>query len=268
MARPTPIAPQSNASNGWRTSLAPPWRAQRAPSGGDTQRLCQPLPSTRSLALPPPPPPPRPFAPFLKTPTAQVANAVYVVALAHLVRRPGDAAGALATADGWLKGGSHDGALKEGLGPVRQWWLDDSRDWARAAQELDCGVDDSTIGWLRWALTLSAAFLRRCCDDDAGQQPQVTYEEVVCAVLERGGDTDTNAAIVGAVVGALLGARAGVPEFAKGPVLAFDPTVAGGAREGGEAGGPCKGHQRPAMYGCGQLPQLAARLLRAAPGGA
>ncbi|KAF5830063.1 ADP-ribosylation/Crystallin J1 [Dunaliella salina] len=48
-------------------------------------------------------------------------------------------------------------------------------------------------------------------------------QESIFKVLMLRGDTDTNACIVGYIMGALRGV-AGIPEFMKGPVLAFDCT--------------------------------------------
>ncbi len=50
---------------------------------------------------------------------------------------------------------------------------------------------------------------------------QSSYTDAICDVLAKGGDTDTNAAIVGGLIGALHGANA-VPEEMKAPVLARD----------------------------------------------
>jgi ADP-ribosyl-[dinitrogen reductase] hydrolase len=46
------------------------------------------------------------------------------------------------------------------------------------------------------------------------------YEEAIKATLMKGGDTDTNAAIVGGMMGALHGASA-IPERMKQPVLTY-----------------------------------------------
>lgn len=50
---------------------------------------------------------------------------------------------------------------------------------------------------------------------------QSSYEEAISDILLKGGDTDTNAAIVGGLIGALHGASA-IPEYMKAPVLARD----------------------------------------------
>jgi ADP-ribosylglycohydrolase len=57
----------------------------------------------------------------------------------------------------------------------------------------------------------------------------VSYEEAIKKVLLQGGDTDTNAKIVGNVMGALHGMDA-IPSYMTEPVLAFDCTKNGNIR--------------------------------------
>ena len=64
----------------------------------------------------------------------------------------------------------------------------------------------------------------------------------------EGGDTDTNAAIVGAMMGALWGASH-IPAYMSGPVLAFDPV------------GCPVGNRRPAVYRASTLHEITAKLL-------
>ena len=59
----------------------------------------------------------------------------------------------------------------------------------------------------------------------------------------KGGDTDTNAAIVGALIGALHGAK-NIPIYMKSPVLNFDVTE------------PESGYKRPAMYNASNVLSL------------
>eukprot|EP00775_Hariotina_reticulata_P002837 gene2837-3130_t len=70
---------------------------------------------------------------------------------------------------------------------------------------------------------------------------QLSYDEAITQVLLLGGDTDTNAAIVGGMMGALWGASA-IPEGLAAPVLQRD------------VGSP--GRQRPQFLQTKQLPQL------------
>lgn len=71
-------------------------------------------------------------------------------------------------------------------------------------------------------------------------QKKSSYEEAVLETLAKGGDTDTNAAIVGGMIGALVGAD-GIPEYMKGPVLLFDCSTHDPAQT-------LLGYRRPAEY--------------------
>lgn len=66
----------------------------------------------------------------------QDINACYVVAAAALIRRPGDAAGALQTVEAWAAA-QHNGLAPE----VRQWLMEDSHKGATDASE--------QIGWAK-----------------------------------------------------------------------------------------------------------------------
>jgi ADP-ribosyl-[dinitrogen reductase] hydrolase len=127
------------------------------------------------------------------------ANAVYCVALTHLLRNPGDAAGAVKAAE----------LLADSCGDtVRGWLLDES---AQPLPRIACHMH---AGHVRHAFVLAFGFLRAGTD----------YETAVRETLLRGGDTDTNAKIVGNMVGALHGV-AGIPRYMADPVLAFDPVT-------------------------------------------
>jgi ADP-ribosyl-[dinitrogen reductase] hydrolase len=77
-----------------------------------------------------------------------------------------------------------------------------------------------------------------------------TYEEALLETLLGGGDTDTNACIVGGLVGAACGASS-IPDHLKQSVLNCDTT---------------KGRKpRPAQLSSGQIPDLAKNLLAKAP---
>ena len=83
-------------------------------------------------------------------------------------------------------------------------WIEQSKD----ISDLNIYNDK---GWVRYAFTLAVHFLRN---------PAITYEEAIRITLKKGGDTDTNAKIVGSLVGALHGVRA-IPAYMSEPVLAF-----------------------------------------------
>ncbi len=65
--------------------------------------------------------------------------------------------------------------------------------------------------------------LSKCCRH---LRLQSSFEEAISNVLSMGGDTDTNAAIVGGIIGALHGAS-GIPQYMKEPVLARDSNSPG-----------------------------------------
>ena len=128
--------------------------------------------------------------------TCQDANAVYAVAMAHLMRNPGDAKGAVKRAD-----------AVTACAEVRSWMMDSAQD----CTDLDCSSHH--IGFVRWAFTLTFWHLRQ----------QSKYEAAIWHVLSLGGDTDSSAAIVGGMIGALWGAKRGIPMGMQEPVLTFDP---------------------------------------------
>jgi ADP-ribosyl-[dinitrogen reductase] hydrolase len=87
---------------------------------------------------------------------------------------------------------------------VKHWFFEDSRD----ISALTC---ERNIGHVRWAFTLAMYFLRN---------PGIGYEEAIRTTLMKGGDTDTNACIVGGLVACYQP----IPDYMLGPVLAFDCT--------------------------------------------
>ena len=99
---------------------------------------------------------------------------------------------------------------------VKNWYFEES---------LDITNMDATkqIGHVRWGFVMAIYFLRN---------PHISFEESIKITLMKGGDTDTNAAIVGGIVGAYQK----IPEYMLKPVLDFDCTVDGSH------------HVRPAEY--------------------
>ena len=99
---------------------------------------------------------------------------------------------------------------------VKKWYFEES---------LDISEMDATrqIGHVRWGFVMAIYFLRN---------PDISYEEAIKITLMKGGDTDTNAAIVGGMVGAYQV----IPEYMLRPVLEFDCTSDG------------RHHKRPAEY--------------------
>ena len=101
---------------------------------------------------------------------------------------------------------------------VREWYFRESHDITdmNAKQQ---------IGHCRWGFVCAMYFLRH---------PEISYEDAIRTTLMKGGDTDTNAAIVGGIVGAYQT----IPSYMLHPVLRFDcvdPVPSG--------------HSRPSEYG-------------------
>jgi ADP-ribosyl-[dinitrogen reductase] hydrolase len=88
---------------------------------------------------------------------------------------------------------------------VRTWYFDESLDITNM-------ICTQQMGHVRWGFVLAMYFLRN---------PQITFEEAIKLTLMKGGDTDTNAAIVGGLVGAYQP----IPDYMLKPVLELDCTI-------------------------------------------
>tara|TARA_R110002073_G_scaffold208011_4_gene368415 strand:- start:21504 stop:22508 length:1005 start_codon:yes stop_codon:yes gene_type:complete len=121
--------------------------------------------------------------------------AAYVIAIAHLLNHPGDSSGAIATAKTWT-----DAHASEEV----QSWLA----LALAGQPTACTPQD---GFAKIAFTHAFHHLH------IGSN----YSEAIRQTLAGGGDTDTNACIVGGLIGALHGAEA-IPQAWRDAVLSCD----------------------------------------------
>jgi ADP-ribosyl-[dinitrogen reductase] hydrolase len=107
----------------------------------------------------------------------QDCNAVYVYACVLLLRGN-------TPADVWKKVGSYAIENVQNTNVLR-WLFNDSQDITRLEVH-------KQGGHVRWAFTLAMHFL---------QNPEIGFEDALRTVLLKGGDTDTNAAIVGGLVG-------------------------------------------------------------------
>ncbi len=87
---------------------------------------------------------------------------------------------------------------------VYNWFFNESMD----IDKMNC---KKNMGHVRHAFTLAIYFLRN---------PDITYEEAIKLTLMKGGDTDTNAAIVGGLVACYHI----IPAYMLSPVLEFDST--------------------------------------------
>lgn len=119
-------------------------------------------------------------------PTCQWAGIAYVAAIRHLMLHPGQSAQAFAAARNVTESasGSDDGA-REVSG-----WLADAEAGRLPARH-------PMAGFVRIGFTHAFWHLLK----------ETPYEEALRQVLIGGGDTDTNACIVGGLVGALLGQK-------------------------------------------------------------
>lgn len=131
----------------------------------------------------------------------QDVNMLYSVAITYLLLYPGDYKGAIEKVQRY----SNYTCRKV------KWWLKESEG---NLEDLDC---EKNIGHVRWAFTMAMHFLRK----------NTSYEEAVFKTLMKGGDTDTNACIVGGMMGALHGLSE-IPDYMKDPVLTFDAAKKGG----------------------------------------
>lgn len=120
------------------------------------------------------------------------AGAAYAIAIASLVRTPGDVREALARAGAWVSAHA----------------TDEVRDWMEDARAGRLPPFAPQIGFVRIAFTHAFAQLARGAD----------WTTAVRETLAGGGDTDTNACIVGGLVGAAVGA-ASIPQAAREAVL-------------------------------------------------
>eukprot|EP00877_Chromochloris_zofingiensis_P007455 jgi/Chrzof1/2963/Cz12g06070.t1 len=156
----------------------------------------------------------------------QDASATYCLAIAHLINHPGDSAGAFERAQGWASGHAQ---------PLVVAWLQEA-----VAPGPGPAVHPND-GWVHWGFVLAFRALHL----------QTSYSEAIRHVLLLGGDTDTNAAIVGGMVGALHGATA-IPSIMKDPVLNRTSSS--------------HGRKRPDFLQGGLLPGLFDKLYAAAGG--
>ena len=156
-------------------------------------------------------------------PACQWANAAYVCALRHLVLFPGDARGAYQAA---LRALAMDLTASAGSIEVRTWLED-----AQAGRLPSC---HPMAGFVRIGFTHAFFHLLE----------ESTFENALRATLAGGGDTDTNACIVGALVGALHGID-GIPTSMVEGVLHCDTQL---------------GHARPAWLRASDALSLAVRL--------
>ena len=158
-------------------------------------------------------------------PTCQWANAAYVCALRHLILFPGDAPGAFQAA---LRALAEDQDANADAAEVRTWLQD--------AQTGQLPAFHPMAGFVHIGFT--HAFFHLLAES--------TFEGALRATLAGGGDTDTNACIVGGLIGALRGIDQ-IPSGLIEGVLQCDTRL---------------GHARPEWLQAGDVLDLATRLCR------
>lgn len=121
---------------------------------------------------------------------------------------------------------------------MRHWLLHESKHLPPDFEQHCCGTER---GFVRFAFVLAFYHLRQ----------RSSFEASLSHALSLGGDTDTNAAIVGGLMGALHGVSS-IPKWMLGPVLAFKPPGEG------EPGG---GHPRPPELLPSTIPELVQGLM-------
>ncbi|MEZ4677228.1 MAG: ADP-ribosylglycohydrolase family protein [Caldilineaceae bacterium] len=128
-------------------------------------------------------------------PSCWQAVAAYVIAIAHLLNHSGDRLGAFAAAATWAAANAND--------EVQSWLAD-------AAQDVAVPYEPQ-IGFVRIGFTHAFRHLRQ----------GTGYVAALTETLAGGGDTDTNACIVGGLIGAAVGAAA-IPTALRHAVLTCD----------------------------------------------
>lgn len=134
----------------------------------------------------------------------QDCNATYSIAVSHLINYPKDSQGAISMSQRYLREQKND--------KVYQWFMD-----ALEPNFLSLSNCTKQIGHVKHAFQL--AFHCLCYE--------LSFEESIFQTLLKGGDTDTNAAIVGGLMGAFHGR---IPDELSKPVLDFDCTKDGRIR--------------------------------------
>lgn len=151
--------------------------------------------------------------------SCRYATAAYVIAIRHLMLCPGDADGAMEAAAAVL--------TAEAAAEVAGWLA-----------EAEAGVDPGATpldGFVRYGFIHAFRHLKL----------RSTYEDALTATMSGGGDTDTNACIVGGLIGALHGEH-GIPGAMRRALLGCDTQ---------------QGRPRPARYHTTRLDELIRQLV-------
>jgi ADP-ribosylglycohydrolase len=148
--------------------------------------------------------------------TCGEVNAAYVLAIRHLILNPGDSEGAVASAYSYLQSTTNEAA-----------------EWMENAIDGDLPDAHPQAGYVRIAFTYAFYHLKQ----------RSSFRAALSDTLARGGDTDTNACIVGGLIGAYRGINklieSEVTRKLIYPVLMCDPSF---------------GQKRPEVYHAGNAP--------------
>lgn len=160
----------------------------------------------------------------------QDANAVYAVALSVLLSQGSQGSQGIQSSSQAAFQAAVEVTDAPGFSPVVKGWLEDSRD-------PNCFEKTNTqfnIGHVKHAFTLGMHILYTFGKDGR------TFDSTIHETLLKGGDTDTNACIVGYMAGALHGFES-IPEYMRKPVIEFDCTTH-------DVQNTYIGHRRPSTY--------------------
>lgn len=127
---------------------------------------------------------------------AQDAVLTYSMAVRHLLNNLGDITGAYNTAERYARAKS----------PVMAFWIQEAKSLTRIDAE-------TNMGWVKIPFTLAFRKLYQ----------KKSYTEAIQETLLQGGDTDTNACIVGGMIGASVGQK-GIPALMIERMLSADPS--------------------------------------------
>jgi ADP-ribosylglycohydrolase len=128
----------------------------------------------------------------------QDCNRLYCIAVSSLIKYPHDIHKALKVTEDYARANTTT--------IVKEWLLEQSHN----VDHLDCTIN---IGHVKYGFILAFYHLRK----------QSSFETAIRETLMKGGDTDTNAAIVGGLLGAYHGYES-IPSYMKNPVMEFDCT--------------------------------------------
>ena len=81
---------------------------------------------------------------------------------------------------------------------IKEWW--------KQVEEEKFMKADVRMGWVKIAWTYGFIYLKK---------QETNYDEVIRSIIQQGGDTDTNACIVGGMIGSAIGLKRINPDFIK-----------------------------------------------------